>query len=266
VLWRVVFGCAIAASGQPVAAAADKTGQPWGTLTPGALVRVQKVLDGDSFTTVSGDTVRLVSIQAPHLSFAKRPKFKPWAGAMHAKAALKRLISDTSVRLYYGGRKVDRYGRLLAHVRTPKGQWVQGLLLQAGHARVFSFSDNRKLLRRMLALEAKARANKRGIWKFDRYSVLTDLNANSKPHSFQIVTGKILTTMIRRRRVYLNFSREWRTDFTISMTRKTLRLFRKSGLDPAELEGKSIRIRGWIRMRNGPLIVVTHPEQIEILK
>ena len=32
-----------------------------------------------------------------------------------------------------------------------------------------------------------------------------------------------------------------------------------------ELEGKEVRVRGWIEWWNGTVIKATHPEQIEIL-
>jgi len=31
-------------------------------------------------------------------------------------------------------------------------------------------------------------------------------------------------------------------------------------------QGKTIRVRGWIKKFNGPLIEASHPEQIEILE
>lgn len=31
------------------------------------------------------------------------------------------------------------------------------------------------------------------------------------------------------------------------------------------LEGKDVRLRGWIELWNGPVIKATHPEQIEVL-
>ena len=31
-------------------------------------------------------------------------------------------------------------------------------------------------------------------------------------------------------------------------------------------EGGRVRVRGWLKSFNGPMIEVTHPEQIEILK
>ncbi len=41
--------------------------------------------------------------------------------------------------------------------------------------------------------------------------------------------------------------------------------FDKASLDPAACTGRSIRVRGWLTKRNGPMIRATHPEQIELL-
>jgi len=32
-----------------------------------------------------------------------------------------------------------------------------------------------------------------------------------------------------------------------------------------DLKDQRVRVRGWVRQFNGPLIDVTHPEQIEVL-
>ena len=68
-----------------------------------------------------------------------------------------------------------------------------------------------------------------------------------------------------RNRIYLNFGEDYKTDFTISIDRTAWSMFTESGLDPLSLEGKIVLVRGWIKDFNGPLIEVTHPEQIEIL-
>ena len=75
----------------------------------------------------------------------------------------------------------------------------------------------------------------------------------------------MLSADIARGRGYLNFGADWKTDFTISLAPDAVRLFRKSGIDIAALEGQRIRIRGWLGVRNGPVIEATHPEQLERL-
>jgi micrococcal nuclease len=66
-------------------------------------------------------------------------------------------------------------------------------------------------------------------------------------------------------RFCLNFTRDWRRDFTVSIARKDARAFAAAGLDPKTLEGKRLRVRGWLAWRGGPSIEATHPEQIELL-
>lgn len=64
-------------------------------------------------------------------------------------------------------------------------------------------------------------------------------------------------------RVYLNFARDWKSDFTVAVARKDVSAFRAGGVDLKALAGKRVRVRGWAR--NGPMIEATHPEQIEVL-
>ena len=66
-----------------------------------------------------------------------------------------------------------------------------------------------------------------------------------------------------RERIYLNFGADFRTDFTVSIDRRDWRTFDRAGVDPLALEGAKIEVRGWLVSRNGPMIEVTHPEQIE---
>ena len=58
---------------------------------------------------------------------------------------------------------------------------------------------------------------------------------------------------------------DWRTDFTVEIEGRDRKRFIEAGLDPASLQGRRIRVRGWVDWRNGPMIQATHPEQIEIL-
>ena len=69
-----------------------------------------------------------------------------------------------------------------------------------------------------------------------------------------------------RRRAYLNFGEDWRSDFTIALDARTRRLFEAEAIDLKAYEGRRLRVRGWLKSRNGPMIEVTHPEQIELLE
>ena len=79
------------------------------------------------------------------------------------------------------------------------------------------------------------------------------------------VEGRVLDTGNARGRIFLNFGRDWRTDFTVTIPSAARRDFVNAGLDPDSLAGLRIRVRGWVRSRDGPMIEATHPEQIEVL-
>ncbi len=222
------------------------------------------IVDGDTLVLDGGVEVRLVGIQAPKLALGRRG-FKPWPLAPEAKAALAALTLGKRLALWYGGRKSDRHGRLLAHLTTPGGKWVQGELLGAGMARVYSFADNRARMDEMLAAERAARAARRGIWAHRYYRILSPDALSRHIGTFQIVEARVLAVAVVRGRAYLNFGPDWRTDFTVSIARGRLRRAWR-GADPAKLyQGQRVRVRGWLKSFNGPMIDATHPEQIELL-
>ena len=86
-----------------------------------------------------------------------------------------------------------------------------------------------------------------------------------RARGFQIVEGRVLKVAITRRRTYLNFGRDWKRDFTIVVEARFRRAFPERGKRLKKLEGKRVRVRGWLRWRNGPMLTATHPEQIEVL-
>lgn len=234
-------------------------------VAPGETVAVREVIDGDTLVLESGGSVRLVGIQAPKLPLG-RPDFAEWPLAEAARAALSDLTRGQSVTLSFGGARADRYGRLLAQLhRQSDGVLVQGEMLARGMARVYTFSDNRALAAEMLAIEAAARAAKRGIWRHPFYAVRGVDEMDLFIDSFQLIEGKILKTAKIRDYIFLNFGADYRTDFTVAVDKRDWRRFEAAGVDPMRWSGRAVRVRGWLDKRNGPMIEITHPEQIELL-
>lgn len=225
---------------------------------------VESVIDGDTLVLEDGAEVRLVGLQAPKLALG-REGFVEWPLADEAKAALEALTLGRRVMLAYGGLRTDRYGRKLAHLIREDGLWIQGAVLEAGMARVYSFPDNRAAVSEMLALERSARQAGRGIWGHPYYAVRTAEEAVGAVGGFALVEGVILVAEEVRGRIYLNFAEDWDSDFTISIEPADTRTFEEAGIDPTQWEGRRVRVRGWLREFNGPLIEATHPEQIELL-
>lgn len=226
--------------------------------------RVVAVIDGDTVRLDNGREVRLVGIQAPKLPLGRRG-FTAWPLADEARAKLEALIGGQPVTLHYGGAREDRHGRLLAHLTSADGTlWAQGEMLKAGLARVYSFPDNRALVAEMLDLERAARAVRRGIWAERYYRIRKPEETRRDIETFQLVEGRVLQAAETRDRVYLNFGPDYRTDFTVAIARRALKLFAHP-FDAKSYEGKTIRVRGWLKFINGPMIDATHPEQIEVL-
>ncbi|MBM3541570.1 MAG: thermonuclease family protein [Alphaproteobacteria bacterium] len=233
-------------------------------LEDGGRHRVVEVIDGDTVVLDDGRQVRFVGIQAPKLPLGRKG-FEEWPLAQESKDHLARLALDRMVALRYGGARKDRHGRRLAHLYLEDGTWVQGDLLSAGLARVYTWPDNRAMARALLDAERSARQAGRGIWSHPFYRILKAEEAGGHIDSFQLVEGVVQHAAAARGRVFLNFGADWRTDFTVEIEAADMKTFRDSGLDPKALEGRRVRVRGWIKSRNGPAIQATHPEQIEIL-
>jgi hypothetical protein len=68
-----------------------------------------------------------------------------------------------------------------------------------------------------------------------------------------------------RGRLYLDFGRVWKNDVTATIEGKAKALFAAAGIDPLALKGRRVRIRGWLTSRDGPVVALGSPEQIEVL-
>ena len=231
---------------------------------------VTDVIDGDTVVLdrdINGARqVRLVGLQAPKLPLGRKG-FRMWPLAPQSKTALEALTLNKPVTLAFGGRKMDRHGRLLAHLFVDNGTWVQGQMLLIGMARVYTFPDNRAVVSQMLAQEHIAQKARRGIWAHPFYAI-----RKAQPEAlsrligtFQVIEGRVFDAARVKSRVYLNFDEDWRTDFTATLNSKARKVFKKSSIDPLSFKGKTLRVRGWLKKQNGPAVVISHPEQIEVI-
>lgn len=232
--------------------------------------RVAEVIDGDTVLLAAAldgaREVRLVGIQAPKLPLG-RTRFRTWPLAGEAQAALAGLARDRTVSLAFTGRDRDRHGRLLAHLERDDGLWLQGEMLRLGLARVYTFADNRARAAEMLAIERAARAAGVGIWRDAFYRIRSaDAVADGDVGTFQLVEGTIAAAQRVKSRIYLNFGADWRTDLTAVIEARAVPVFSAAGFDPLASDGARVRVRGWLETYNGPLIELSHPEQIEVLE
>ncbi len=152
-------------------------------------VRVNKVFDGDTFRTTSGDKVRLLGINAPEITHHTQPG-EPLGEK--ATSLLKQLTLGKIVRLKTDIDKRDSYGRLLAQVYLRNGEWINAAMLRHGMAFVYTFTPNIRWAEKLLVHEQQARKKRIGIWRNKRFKVLSADEVNGKHiGQFRLVQGYV---------------------------------------------------------------------------
>ena len=216
--------------------------------------RVTAVLSGDVLVLDGHEQVKLAGIDAPEVG-------EPYA--QPARQALAQLAAGRRVALFFGGARADAQGRTLAEVEDADSRrWLQGALLDAGAVRVRTAPDNRVPAKALLAREAAARGAGRGLWTIPLYEVRLPGEVRPWDDGFMLVEGRVRRVGEGRAGLYLDFDDNWRDTVSIALVRRALADFRAAGLDPFALQGRLIRVRGWVR---GGRLTVDHPEQIEAL-
>lgn len=233
-------------------------------LKDGGQAVVASVIDGRTVVLGDGRTVRLANVGSL-VDEPVRAGVRPTPFAATSKDVLSKLVLGRTVQLKLSERPIDRYGRVIAQVFVNGDTWVQGELARLGLARVESAADSRGMIVAMQEIEDIARVAKLGIWSDGRYGIRTAEETGRHLNQFEIVEGRVAAADQVNGRVYLNFGPDWRTDFTVSVAPADARAFKREGVDLLAMQGKRIRVRGWLRSYNGPVIDVTHPEQIELL-
>lgn len=185
-------------------------------------------------------------------------------------AALQSLVAGRGLRLEKLGPEHDRYGRLTALAYLDdKGPSVQQSMLEQGRARVSARIGNKACADLLLGAERTARATRRGLWADPNFAPLRSQDTGriaAARGQFALVEGKVLSVRESGATIYLNFGRHWTHDFTATIPKRVRREFTAAGIDPKQLEGHPVRVRGWIEERGGPVMEVVAPEQIELTR
>lgn len=234
----------------------------------GGMVAVAEAEDAITLRLEDGRLLRLAALRRPSPPIgAEGAAAAPFAAlAEQGRRRLSGLASGREVTVHPAVPAVDRYGRHLGHAVRPDGLWLQEALVSAGLAMVMPQpGTDLALARALLAAEERARQAGRGLWAEETLRVRSAADAGAAVPAFRIVDGTVATVAAVRGRIYLNFGEDWREDFTVSIAPGDRAGFEEAGIDPMALEGARIRVRGWLRDFNGPLIDANHPAQIELL-
>ena len=83
--------------------------------------------------------------------------------------------------------------------------------------------------------------------------------------TFQLVEGKVERVALVRGVIYLNFDRNWRQAFSASLRQDDRAMLGDHAAKPKGLEGKTVRVRGWIEQRGGaPAMDISSAGHIEL--
>lgn len=184
-----VWGCAFFA-----AACGPAPALP--SMEPGEVGRVTKIIDGDALVLNTGQSVRLVSIEAPALHPRDRP---PEPYAADSARLLEDLALGRRVQLFYPGLTRDRHGRALAHVVTIDGSgdpvWLNREMLQRGAARVRLYPDTAARGDELLQIEREARRTRIGLWARAEYQVAAAAEIGSADRGFRLIRAHLAETV-----------------------------------------------------------------------
>lgn len=152
---------------------------------------------------------------------------KTWALPARTAKALSEATIGRTIELSGNERARDRYGRRIAQIRVLSGQhqlWLQAYLARTGAARILiKGTDDICKANALLRHEQAARGRSAGLWADAAYAI----RKASKPwellryrSTLQIVEGRVWNVSRVRSRIYINFGKNWRRDFTIGIRRK----------------------------------------------
>ena len=146
-----------AAAGLLLVTACGRSG-PFSDMQQGERGRVVRIIDGDALVLDTGQSVRLVGLEAPAMNWREKDP-EPYAEA--SSRMLDDLVMGRAVRLYYPGMTRDRYDRALAHVETADAKgphyWLNAEMLRRGGARLRIYPDTDRARSRWRCSRPRAR-------------------------------------------------------------------------------------------------------------
>jgi len=121
------------------------------------LVKVARVIDGDTIEIEGGQRVRYIGIDTPELGQNAD------CYAREAYEKNKELVGNEIVGLEKDVSETDRYGRLLRYVYMGD-LLINDVLVREGYANASSYPPDVKYQERFRGAEREARENSRGLW------------------------------------------------------------------------------------------------------
>lgn len=133
---------------------------PSPTLEQKDVVRVVRVVDGDTIEIEGGQKVRYIGINTPETHDPRRPV---QCFGKEAAAKNKELIEGKEVYLEKDVSETDKYGRLLRYVYVGD-LFINDYLVREGYAHASSYPPDVKYQAQFRNAQKEAQDNNRGFW------------------------------------------------------------------------------------------------------
>ncbi|MBU7046333.1 MAG: thermonuclease family protein [Theionarchaea archaeon] len=221
------------------------------------------VVDGDTFKLETGETVRLIGIDAPELS-------QP--GGEESREYLTHLILNKGISLEKGHEDRDKYNRLLRFVYIDS-ICINEEMIKQGYAEARYLTDS--IREYYIQLEIGAEITRAGLWSADIFQPRSNLrwgdeipvidwkDADKYYNQYVIIEGTIVNTFNSGNVCFLNF--DTNQYFTAVIFASDFLGF--PFIPEVFYLGKTVYIIGIIKEYKGsPEIIVKTPHQIRILK
>ena len=200
---------------------------------------VKSVIDGDTIVLSDGRKVRFIGVNTPEIG-RKGKSSEPLA--QKARKRVLELLGDKPVvKLRIGIDKKDRYGRLLAHVFTVKGENVEAILIREGLGFAVAFPPNLLLQTCLASAQREAKSAKRGVWSDTYFSPKQSDKLRSADTGFHLVQGVVEKVVIKK-------NGSWWVLFegklALMVSRSSQAYFNRQAL--RGLEGRDVLVSGWL--------------------
>ncbi len=231
----------------------------WLAAASSDLLRVSKVIDGDTLILDNGDHVRFIGINTPELGHGK---FKDEPLANQARQFVQRQLEGREIYLQDEPAQRDKYGRRLAHIVTAAGENIQIGLLERGLAFVVAVSEDLAYLDRYLAAEKKAQRAKKGVWGDDFYAAVNAKTAvDYRKRGYRQVYGTV--KRVSRSKKYQTLHLQG--DFRVLISHQNWAKYFSGNVQ--QYVGHSLLVRGWVFKSHGVTgMKVYHPSMLVTLK
>lgn len=233
---------------------------PWSKMQPGEQGRVVRVIDGDALILNTGQSVRLVNIEAPAL----RPRDRePESYAVEASRMLEDMVLGREVQLFYPGLTRDRYDRALAHVVTIDDAgpeiWLNLELVKKGAARVRAYPDTAAQVELFLSVETEARLAETGLWGNPAYRIQSAGEVSANTRGFLIVEAKLSERSAQPADTETQLACRWSVlegslQIDVALTARAVCAW------PSR---QAVRLRGWISGNRIDLNVAGHAQKLD---